>query len=338
MTVTFRALRIHQHDAGVRSAIEPVTVDELSPGEVVVRVAWSSLNFKDALAVTGRGRILRGSPRIPGVDLSGHVTASSDPRFEPGDAVVATGYELGMSHDGGLAEYARLPADWVVPLPPGLSLHQAMQLGTAGFTAGLAISRLEQLDLAPGNGPVVVTGASGGVSVVVIDQLARLGYEVVAITSKAEQADALRALGAAEVLLRGDLEMGRKPLETARFAAAFDSVGGETLAWLTRVMRQRGLIAAYGNASGTDLVTTVFPFILRGVALVGIDSAATAMPQRLRVWQRLAGDLQPRHLPSQCRDIGLEAVVSTCESMVAGRHSGRSVVRLGGGMRGRFSV
>lgn len=327
----FAALRIHEQDGGVRSAIETIGVDDLSPGEVVVRVAWSSLNYKDALAVTGRGRILRGSPRIPGVDLSGHVAASSDPRFEPGDAVVATGYELGMSHDGGLAEYARLPADWLVPLPAGLSLHQSMMLGTAGFTAGLAISRLEQLDLAPGNGPVVVTGASGGVSVVVIDQLARLGYEVVAITSKLDQVEPLRALGASEVLLRDQVEMGRKPMERARFAAAFDSVGGETLAWLTRVMQQRGLIAAYGNASGTDLVTTVFPFILRGVALVGIDSAATAMPQRLRVWQRLAGDLRPRHLDSVCHEIALDGVVATCEAIVAGRHSGRSVVRLAGG-------
>ncbi len=327
----FAALRIHEQDGGVRSAIETIGVDDLSPGEVVVRVAWSSLNYKDALAVTGRGRILRGSPRIPGVDLSGHVAASSDPRFEPGDAVVATGYELGMSHDGGLAEYARLPADWLVPLPAGLSLHQSMMLGTAGFTAGLAISRLEQLDLAPGNGPVVVTGASGGVSVVVIDQLARLGYEVVAITSKLDQVEPLRALGASEVLLRDQVEMGRKPMERARFAAAFDSVGGETLAWLTRVMQQRGLIAAYGNASGTDLVTTVFPFILRGVSLVGIDSAATAMPQRLRVWQRLAGDLRPRHLDSVCHEIALDGVVATCEAIVAGRHSGRSVVRLAGG-------
>ena len=296
-----------------------------------MRVAWSSLNYKDALAVTGRGRILRGSPRIPGVDLAGIVVSSSDTRFSSGDAVIATGYELGMSHDGGLADYARVPADWVVPLPAGLSLLQAMQLGTAGFTAGLAISRLEQLDLAPGNGPVVVTGASGGVSVIVIDQLAALGYEVLAITAKAEQVDALRALGAAEVLLRADVEMGRKPLERARFAAAFDSVGGETLAWLTRVMQQRGLIAAYGNASGTDLLTTVFPFILRGVALVGIDSAATAMPQRLCVWQRLATDLKPRHLASMCHEIGLDQVVETCAALVEGRHSGRSVVRLAGG-------
>ncbi|MBU3694698.1 MAG: acryloyl-CoA reductase [Rhodocyclaceae bacterium] len=328
---SFSALRVYDADGATRAVIEPVTLEELSPGEVVVRVAWSSLNYKDALAITGRGRILRGSPRIPGVDLSGHVVASSDARFQPGDAVLATGYELGMSHDGGLAEFARVPADWLVPLPPGLSPLEAMQLGTAGFTAGLAISRLEQLDLAPANGPVVVTGASGGVSVIVIDQLAALGYEVVAITAKPEQADGLRALGAAEVLLREQVEMGRKPLEKARFAAAFDSVGGETLAWLTRVMQQRGLIAAYGNAAGTDLVTTVFPFILRGVALVGIDSAATAMPQRLRVWQRLAGDLRPRHLAAQCRQIKLDEVAETCGALVEGRHSGRSVVRLAGG-------
>jgi len=280
--------------------------------------------------VTGRGRILRGSPRIPGVDLSGHVLESSDPRFKVGDAVLATGYELGMAHDGGLAGCARVPADWVLPLPAGLTLREAMMLGTAGFTAALAVSRLEQLDLAPANGPVVVTGASGGVSMIVIDQLAALGYEVVAITSKPEQSDTLRALGAAEVLLRAEVDMGRKPLERARFAAAFDSVGGETLAWLTRVMQQRGLIAAYGNASGTDLVTTVFPFILRGVALVGIDSASTGMPQRQRVWQRLASDLKPRHLVDCCREIALSEVVATCQALVDGRHSGRSVVRLAG--------
>jgi putative YhdH/YhfP family quinone oxidoreductase len=178
------ALRVHEADGATRGVVESVTLDHLSPGEVVVQVAWSSLNYKDALAITGRGRILRGSPRIPGVDLAGQVVASSDARWQPGDAVLATGYELGMSHDGGLAEYARLPADWPVPLPAGLSLLEAMQLGTAGFTAGLAISRLEQLDLAPGKGPVAVTGASGGVSTVLIDQLAGLGYEVVAISSK----------------------------------------------------------------------------------------------------------------------------------------------------------
>jgi NADPH2:quinone reductase len=330
-TESFSALRVYESEGASRAVIEPVKVEDISPGEVLVRVAWSSLNYKDALAVTGRGRILRGSPRIPGVDLSGTVVASSDSRFRPGDAVLSTGYELGMAHDGGLAEYARMPADWVVPLPAGLSLLGAMQLGTAGFTAGLAISRLEQLDLAPGNGPVVVTGASGGVSVIVIDQLAALGYEVVAITSKPEQIGPLRALGAAEVLQRADVEMGRKPLEKARFAAAFDSVGGETLAWLTRVMQQRGLIAAYGNAAGTDLVTTVFPFILRGVALVGIDSAATTMPQRLRVWERLATDLKPRHLAGMCHEICLEQVAETCTALVEGRHSGRSVVRLAGG-------
>lgn len=324
----FEALRVYQGEGGVEPRIEEVSPAELSPGEVLVRVAYSSLNYKDALAVTGRGRILRGSPRIPGVDLAGEVVASDDARFRPGDAVVATGYELGMSHDGGLAEFARLPADWAVPLPAGLTLHEAMMLGTAGFTAGLAISRLEQLDLAPGNGPVVVTGASGGVSVIVVEQLAQLGYEVVAITGKREMVQPLRTLGAARVLLREEVEMGRKPLETAQFAAAFDSVGGETLAWLTRVMQQRGLIAAYGNASGTDLVTTVFPFILRGVALVGIDSAATAMPQRLRVWQRLAGDLRPQQLPALSKTIGLGQVLETCQAMVEGRHSGRSVVRL----------
>ena len=330
MTHTFDALRVYDTEAGAVARIEAIGPESLSAGEVLVRVAYSSLNYKDALAVTGRGRILRGSPRIPGVDLSGHVLESSDPRFKVGDAVLATGYELGMAHDGGLAGCARVPADWVLPLPAGLTLRESMMLGTAGFTAALAVSRLEQLDLAPANGPVVVTGASGGVSMIVIDQLAALGYEVVAITSKPEQSDTLRALGAAEVLLRAEVDMGRKPLERARFAAAFDSVGGETLAWLTRVMQQRGLIAAYGNASGTDLVTTVFPFILRGVALVGIDSASTGMPQRQRVWQRLASDLKPRHLVDCCREIVLSEVVATCQALVDGRHSGRSVVRLAG--------
>jgi len=324
----FRALRVYEGDAGIEARIESISETDLGPGEVLVQVAYSSLNYKDALAVTGCGRILRGSPRIPGVDLAGTVVTSEDARFQPGDAVIATGYELGMGHDGGLAEYARLPADWVVPLPQGLSLHEAMMLGTAGFTAGLAISRLEQLDLAPGNGPVVVTGASGGVSVIVIDQLANLGYEVVAITGKRELVQPLRTLGATQVWLRDEIEMGSKPLEKAQFAAAFDSVGGATLAWLTRVMQQRGLIAAYGNASGTDLVTTVFPFILRGVALIGIDSAATAMPQRQRIWQRLASDLRPEKLSGMCRTITLEHVVETCHSMIRGHHSGRSVVRL----------
>jgi acrylyl-CoA reductase (NADPH) len=248
------------------------------------------VNYKDALAATGAGKVIRRFPCVGGVDVAGVVEHSEDARFKSGDAVIVTGYDMGVAHDGGFAEYVRVPADWVVPLPQGLSLFDAMALGTAGFTAALAIHRLEQNELTPDKGKVIVTGATGGVGSLAITMLAQLGYHVVALTGKDSEHDYLKSLGTTEILSRKDLAMGTRPLEKAQWAGALDAVGGDTLAWLTRTMQQNGVIASFGNAGGIELHTTVMPFILRGVRLLGIDSAATTMALRRQIWQRLASD------------------------------------------------
>ena len=284
----FVAYRIFEENGQSAGRFVDLTLDDLDPGEVVIRTHYSSVNYKDALAATGAGKIIRRFPCVGGVDAAGIVESSQDARFKPGDAVIVTGYDMGVSHDGGFAEYVRVPADWVVPLPQGLSLYDAMALGTAGFTAALSIHRLEQNELRPENGKVIVTGATGGVGSLAIQMLAQLGYHVVALTGKDSEHDYLKSLGVSEILSRKDMQMGTRPLEKAQWAGALDAVGGETLAWLTRTMQQNGVIASFGNASGIELHTTVMPFILRGVKLLGIDSAATAMPLRRLIWQRLA--------------------------------------------------
>jgi alcohol dehydrogenase len=328
---TFRALRVHSDDGQrVRARYETLDNSDLPSGEVSIRVAWSSINYKDALAVTGAGRILRRFPMTPGIDLCGTVVESADPRYQPGDAVLCTSYDLGVAHDGGFAEWARVPADWVVPLPDGLSGHDAMALGTAGFTAALAIELMERNDLTPAAGPVLVNGATGGVASLAIDMLAAAGYRVVALTGKPAESGYLRELGAAEVLERATLDFGGKPLEKARWAGAIDSVGGEQLGWLTRTMLPLGTIASVGNAGGAELRTSVFPFILRGVRLLGVDSAAAPMPVRRRVWQRLATDLRPRHLGTIARTIALDEVVDWCPKFLAAQIRGRVVVQVGG--------
>lgn len=323
----FRAFRIHNENDQVHGALVDATLDELSPGEVVIRAAYSSVNYKDALAGTGTGKILRRFPLIGGIDVSGVVDSSTDPRFNPGDEVLVTGYDLGVQHDGGYAGYVRVPADWVVPIPVGLTLFEAMALGTAGFTAGLAIVRLEQMGLRPGAGPIIVTGATGGVGSVAIAGLARLGYEVTAMTGKDAEHDYLRRLGAQNVLARTSVEMGTRPLEKASWGGAIDAVGGETLAWLTRTTNYWGGIASTGLTGGIELRTTVMPFILRGVSLIGIDSVMCPMNVRRLVWHRLADDIKPP-LEDIARTITLDELPEAFATLLEGRARGRHVVRI----------
>lgn len=306
-----------------------MSVEELDPGEVVIEAHYSSINYKDALAGTGTGgKIMRRLPMNGGVDVSGVVHSSSDPRFTPGQAVLVTGYGMSMEHDGGFSQYVRVPADWMVPLPEGLSLFEAMALGTAGFTAALAIQRLEQNELTPASGKVIVTGATGGVSSLGIQMLAQRGYHVVALTGKDHEHDYLRQLGAQEVLPRHEVAMGTRPLEKPLWAGALDAVGGDTLAWLTRTMQQNGAIASFGNAGGIELHTTVLPFLLRGIRLLGVDSAATPMPLRQHLWQRLASDLRPADFTSVIQTHPLSKLPDLFPQLLNSTLRGRVVVDL----------
>ncbi len=325
----FTAYRIFNEDRNTVARFVECQPDELDAGEVLVRVQYSSINYKDALAATGAGKVVRRFPVIGGIDLSGVVVASTDPRFRQHDAVLATGYELGVSHDGGYAEYAQVPAAWLLPLPNGLSAFDVMALGTAGFTAALAITRMEMNGLAPANGPVLVTGASGGVGSIAVDLLAGLGYDVSALTGKATEHAALRALGANKILDRNTVTCGTHALEASMWAGAIDSLGGEWLAWLTRTMHQRGCIASIGMAAGNELATTVMPFILRGVSLLGIDSSQTPMELRRRVWQRLATDMRPRHLVRVAHTVEFSEIPQWFPRYLDGRVTGRTVVRIG---------
>jgi len=328
----FRAYRIFNEDGHTASRFVDLNLDDLDPGEVVIRVVYSSVNYKDALAATGAGKIIRRFPCVGGVDAAGVVESSSDARFQPGDEVIVTGYGMGVGHDGGYAEYARVPADWIVKLPQGLSLFEAMALGTAGFTAALALHRLEQNELAPDKGKVIVTGASGGVGSLAVMMLAQLGYHVVALTGKDGEHDYLRALGAKEILSRSAIDFNSaRPLESVQWAGALDSVGGTTLSWLLRSMQQGGAVASFGNAGGAELHVTVFPFILRGVKLLGVDSAATAMSLREKIWQRLSGELRPRGLERITRGVPFDGLPQVFETMLQGKSRGRTVVKISGG-------
>ena len=322
----FTVFQVAEVEGKAEGAFASLTLDDLSAGEVVIAAHYSSVNYKDALAATGAGKVMRRLPCVGGIDVAGVVASSADSRFKVGDKVLVTGYDLGVAHDGGYAEYVRVPAAWVVPLPHGLSLFEAMALGTAGFTAALAIHRLEQNELRPDSGKVIVTGATGGVASLVIQMLAQRSFHVVALTGKDSEHDYLRALGAAEVLSRHDLVMGTRPLEKSLWAGALDSVGGETLAWLTRTMQQDGCIASFGNAGGVALNTTVLPFILRGVKLLGVDSAATQMPLRLQIWQRLASDLYPKQLEKIVEQVHFADLPQVFPKMLAGKQRGRVVV------------
>ena len=323
----FKAYRIHEADKKVSARFEDMSVSELDAGDVVVRVGYSCVNYKDALAATGAGRVIRRFPCVGGIDLSGTVVESGDPRFARGDAVIATSYDLGVSHDGGFAQYARVPADWVVPMPKGMTLFEAMALGTAGYTAALGVVRMEQNGLKPANGPVVVTGATGGVGSIAIDILSKLGFAVTALTGKEGETAYLEGLGAKEVMLRSGLDLSKvKPIDKMLWAGAVDNLGGETLSWLMSTMRQSGTIASIGNAASPNFSATVFPLILRGVSLLGIDSGYTPMPLRRTVWQRLASDMMPNHLKDMVQIIPFEEIGGTFDKLLKGQMRGRFVV------------
>ena len=325
----FPAFRIHDDDAGYRAGIEQMQVDDLSPGEVLVKAAYSSVNYKDALAGTGKGKILRRFPLVGGIDVGGHVVASTDAGFREGDAVLCTGSGLSETRDGGYADYVRLDASTTIALPRGLDLREAMIVGTAGFTAGLALLRMEQNGQAPDMGPIVVTGATGGVGMLAIDILTRAGYEAHAITGKFEHLDFLTALGAKQVISRKNLYWGQRPLENALWAGAIDNVGDEMLAGLTRVIQPYGNIACCGLAGGAALATTVMPLILRGVSLLGIASTDTPRAQREQVWQRLAGAWKPAHLDAICtRTASLDELPQVFPQMLTGASFGRTLVAL----------
>jgi NADPH2:quinone reductase len=328
---TFRALRVHLVEKSLQSKFEDLGLDDLTPGEVVIRVAYSCLNFKDALAVTGKSRIMRVMPRVAGIDLSGTVESSSDPAYKAGDPVLVTGCNLGELLDGGLAQMARVPASAVVPLPKGLTLHEAMALGTAGFTAALGLKRMLENHQKPEMGPIVVTGPTGGVGSIAIQLLKRTGFEVIALTGKKAAAeDYLRKLGADHVLDRSELDLGKKPLEAARFGGAIDNLGGETLAGLSRNIRQWGSIASIGLAQSHEFSASVMPLILRGVSLLGINSVEVPREWRLDVWNKLAGDWKPKNLADIVRrTITLDEVPAACEELMASAVQGRYVVKIG---------
>ncbi|QDS93989.1 Putative quinone oxidoreductase YhfP [Roseimaritima multifibrata] len=326
---TFQCYRIQSHDGEVSGSVETCTIGSLPEGEVLIRAAFSDVNYKDALAATGHGKIIRDFPLIGGIDVSGRVESSTDNRFKPGDAVVVTGCGLGERHDGGFSEFVRVPADWVVPLSDALSLQQAMAVGTAGFTAALAIDRMELCGQTPDGGSVLVTGATGGVGSFAINMLKGRGYEVTALTGKPSSADYLRELGASEVLIRGDLEMGTRPLERAKFAGAIDSLGGDVLSWITRVIQPSGNIASIGLAGGSALNTTVMPFILRGINLLGIDSVNVPQRARREVWKRIATDLRPSHFDKiVTRQVTLGELNDVFKSFIDGQVTGRTIVKI----------
>lgn len=326
-----KAYRIFNEDGKVAGRFVDLELKDLDAGEVVIKVAYSSVNFKDALAATGAGKIIRRFPCVGGIDLSGTVVESAHARFKSGDAVIATSYDIGVAHDGGYAEYARIPAAWVVPMPPGLDLYQAMALGTAGFTAGLAVERMEHDGLRPGNGPVIVTGATGGVGSIAIDILAGAGYEIVALTGKDKEAAYLQKLGAKQVMLRASLDFAKiKPLDKATWAGAVDNLGGDVLAWLAGTMQIGGTLASIGLAASHTLNTTVMPFILRGVSLLGIDSVNAPMPVREKVWKRLGADLKPRHLQEIATSVSFSSLPDVFRKILNKEMRGRTVVKIAG--------
>ncbi len=322
----FRAYRVR--DRGKAGRLERMSRDELDHGNVVVRIAYAGVNYKDALTASGRPGMARKFPLVCGTDLSGVVESSQDPRFAAGDEVLVHSFGLGAEHDGGFAELGRFPADWIFALPAGLSLLEAAALGVAGHSVGVALELLEMNGLRPDGGKILVNGASGGVGSIAIDVLSQLGYHVVALTGKPEQSGYLRALGAREVLDRADVKFGGKPLDEQLWAAAFDSVGGMQLEWLLRTAKRDGLIAAIGNAGGNDFVGNVLPFILRGVRLIGVN-VNNPRTVKLRLWHRLATDWKPRHFARFVRRIGLEELPQVFDAILAGSTWGRHVLELG---------
>lgn len=327
--MTFRAYRSFEEDGRVTSRFVEMSIDELDPGEVVIAAEHSTINYKDALSHDGTGRIMRKFPTTAGIDVAGTVESSSDPRFAVGDAVLVTGYDLGVAHDGGYAERVRVPAEWVVKRPPGMSSFAAMTLGTAGFTAALAVELMIHNGLHPGRGPVAVTGATGGVGSVAIEILDKVGHHVVAITGKRDEDRYLREIGADEILQRGAIDLAKvRPLDKATYAGAVDNLGGDMLAWLLSVQKVGGTVAAVGLAAGHKVATTVMPFILRGVHLLGTDSVNCPMPTRQRVWTRLAGEWQPERVQEAVRTIDLDELPTHFSAYLQGKVRGRTVVQI----------
>ena len=327
---TFRALRIFDDEHGYRAEIVEQTIDDQSDGDVVIQVAWSGINYKDALAGTGKGKILREFPLNGGIDAAGTVMRSESPEFNEGDEVLITGCGLSETRDGGYSEYLRVPSKWLVPLPKGLSLREAMLLGTAGFTAALSLWRMEANGQTPDMGPIVVTGASGGVGSIAIDILTRAGYEVHAISGKVEQFEWLRSLGAKQCISRNELYWSEKPLDSAHWAGAIDNVGGDMLSGLTRVIKPWGSIASCGMAGGIGVKTTVMPFIIRGIGLLGINSAGCPYAIRKALWTRLAGAWKPAHLDRiENTEAALNDLRPHFENALEGGSLGRVVVRVG---------
>ncbi len=330
MSASFRAFVINKTEERFTAQVQALTKDDLPPGEVLIHVAYSSVNYKDALACTPDGKIVRSYPFVPGIDLAGVVVESSDERFQAGEDVIATSYDLGVSHYGGFSEYARVRANWVVPLPQGLTLKEAMALGTAGFEAALAVHKLEKNGLTPQHAPVLVTGATGGVGSIAVNILAKLGHTVVASTGKQAEHAYLKELGASTILSREEVSAeSNRPLEKELWAGSVDSVGGATLAYLIRTTKYGGSVAACGRTGGTTVNTTVFPFILRGVNLLGIDSVFCPMGLRRELWQRLASDLKPTKLDTISREVTLDELPQVTASLLNGSVRGRTVVRLG---------
>lgn len=330
MAETFRALVVEKNDDGFFVEVRERRLDDLPAGDVTIRVAYSSVNYKDGLACIPNGRILTRYPMVPGIDLAGVVADSKDPRFREGDEVLVTGYELGVSHEGGFSEMARVPGDWVVPLPGGLTLKEAMALGTAGFTAALSVHQLIEHGVTPEKGPVIVTGATGGVGSTAVAILAQLGYHVAASTGKTSEEAYLRKLGAQEIVHRDEVAAeSKRALEKQRWAGAVDPVGGKTTAYLLKTMQYGGSIALSGLTGGSELVTTVFPFILRGVNLLGIDSVYCPMELRKTLWERLAADWKPRYLTEDiAREVTLDTLKDTLSAILRGEIRGRTVVKL----------
>ncbi|WP_019004564.1 NADPH:quinone oxidoreductase family protein [Cohnella laeviribosi] len=327
---TFRALVVNREKDKVAANIREMTFEELPEGEVTIRVAYSCVNYKDGLAAIPEGRVVKTYPIVPGIDLAGTVVASRDPRFKEGDEVLATGYELGVSRHGGFSQYARVPADWVVPVPEGLTLKEAMAYGTAGFTAALSIHRLEAHGVTPEKGPVLVTGATGGVGSLAVAMLAKIGYEVTASTGKDSEHAYLQKLGAANIVSRSSLSPEKiRPLDRQLWAGAIDPVGGKSLAYILSTTKYGGSVAVSGLAGGAELPTTVHPFILRGVNLLGIDSVYCPMDLRVRLWQRMASDWKPDGLLDEViSEVGLDELPGVLTSVLEGRHRGRTIVRL----------
>ena len=326
----FNAYRINETDGKIVAGFEELSIDDLSEGSVVIKVSHSTINYKDALAATGTGKILRRYPLVGGIDLAGTVLSSDDENFQPGTEVLVNGCGLSETCDGGYAEYARVDSASVVAVPDGMTPLQTMQIGTAGYTAALAIHRMEQNGQLPESGPIVVTGATGGVGSVAIDILDGSGYEVVAVTGKADEVDYLKSIGARSVLIRDEIDLGKRPMEKGQWAGAIDNLGGDYLTWLTRTMNYGGNIASIGLAAGYKLNTTVLPFILRAVCLLGINSVDTPRDLRLAVWSRIGSDLKPRHLDTiGHRIIGLDELPGYFQAYIDGTVTGRTVVRIG---------